>query len=72
MVVLHESVALERQQDISHWCNMDQNDNQVTHDIEILQCIRFTAVALSLKQPKITHGGPCGMCGQEESCKAES
>ena len=54
--ILPESVALERQHDISHWRNMDQNDNQVTHEIEILQCIKTQAVAMSLKHPKITQG----------------
>ena len=32
--VLQESVSTERQVDISLWRNMDQNENQVTHDIE--------------------------------------
>ena len=55
--ILPESVALERQQDISHWRNMDHTDNQVTHDIDILQRIRSTNVALSQKQPNITQRG---------------
>ena len=54
--ILPETVDLALQEDISHWRNMDQNDNQQTHEIEILQCIRTTAETLSQKRPKITQG----------------
>ena len=54
--VLQESVSMERQVDISLWRNMDQNENQVTHDIEILQSIKATAEQLSQKQAKVTQG----------------
>jgi hypothetical protein len=35
---------------------MDQNENQVTHDIEILQSIKATAEQLSQQQAKVTQG----------------
>ena len=41
--VLKETVAKERQVDISVWRNQDQNENQQTHEMEILQTIRFAA-----------------------------
>ena len=44
--VLPENVLVERQVDISVWRNMDQNDNQRTHELEILQTIKFTAQTL--------------------------
>ena len=47
---------MERQVDISLWCNMDQNENQVTHDIEIMQSIKATANQLSQKQANVTQG----------------
>ena len=54
--ILPETVELALQEDISHWRNMDHNDNQQTHEIEILQCIRATAETLSQKRAKITQG----------------
>lgn len=54
--VIPESVCQERQVDISLWRNMDQNENQATHEIEILQCIKATAENLSQKQTKVTQG----------------
>ena len=54
--VLPETVPVERQVDISLWRNMDQNENQATHEIEILQSIRVTCEALSKKQARISHG----------------
>ena len=49
-------MAIEGQVDISLWRNMDQNENQVTHDIDILQRIKATAEHFSQKQAKVTQG----------------
>ena len=54
--VLPETVPAERQVDISLWRNMDQNENQATHEIEILQSIRMTCEDLSKKAGKVSHG----------------
>ena len=54
--ILPEDVSKERQLDISLWRNMDQNENQVTHEMETLQGIKATAESLSVKQSRITVG----------------
>ena len=54
--VLPETVAREVQVDISLWRNMDQNENQATHEIEILQSIRMTCEDLSKRLGKVSHG----------------
>ena len=41
--VLPETVVKERQIDISLWRNQDQNENQQSHELEILQTIKFAA-----------------------------
>ena len=41
--VLQESVSMGGQVGISLWRDMGQNENQVTHDIEIVQSIKATA-----------------------------
>ena len=66
--ILPEEVISERQADISLWRNMDQVENQVSHEMEILQGIKATAESLSVKQRNITQGGHCGSSNQEESC----
>ena len=60
--VLQETVSMERHVDISLWHNMDQNEKQVTHAIEILQCIKATAEHLSQKQAKVTQGTLLHVC----------
>ena len=52
--ILPEEVLTERQVDISLWRNMDQNENQVSHEMEILQGIKATAESLSVKHRKTT------------------
>ena len=52
--VLPETVCVDRQVDISLWRNMDQNENQGTHEVEHLQQIKGTAEDLSTKQSKVT------------------
>ena len=69
--ILNELVPVERQVDISLWRNMDQNENQATHEIEILQSIKATAENLSQKQTKVTQGDLVA-CVQEEPCQGES
>ena len=41
--VLKESVAIDRQVDISVWRNSDQNQNNGTHELEVLQTIKYAA-----------------------------
>ena len=57
--ILPETVLAERQVDISLWRNMDQNENQVSHEIEILQGIKATAESLSVNPRKLTQGTLC-------------
>ena len=45
--ILPETISKEEQVDISLWRNMDQNEIQSTHEIEILQGIRVTAQTLA-------------------------
>ena len=52
--VLPETVPAERQVDISLWRNMDQQENQATHDIELLQSIRVTCDDVSKMNTKLT------------------
>ena len=52
--ILPEEVPTERQVDISLWRNMDQNENQVSHEIEILQGIKATAESISVKARKLS------------------
>ena len=54
--VLPESLVKERQVDISLWRNMDQNEKQMSHEIEILQGIRATAEVLSKKRDTVKQG----------------
>ena len=54
--ILPETVTREVQVDISLWRNMDQNENQATHEIEILQSIRMTCEDLSKRPGKVSHG----------------
>ena len=67
--VLPESVVKERQVDISLWRNMDQNENQATHEVEVLQCIKATAEDLSHKQRKITQGDLVAAAGRRNPAK---
>ncbi len=57
--VLPETVLDEKQLDISLWRNMDQNENQTTHEIEDLQSIKVTCQTMSKNHAKITQGGLC-------------
>ena len=66
--ILPEEVLAEKQVDISLWRNMDQQENQASHEMEILQGIKATAESLSEKMSNITHGGPCVSSNKEESC----
>ena len=73
--MLRETVAMERQIDISLWRNQYQHENQHTHELEILQTIQFAAervlkasedevyvgdlVATAQKQNLFSKIGPC-------------
>ena len=61
--ILPEEVLAERQVDISLWRNMDQNENQVSHEMEIIQGIKATAESLSVMHRK-THRGT--FCQQQQ------
>ena len=67
--VLPESVTLERQVDISLWRNMDQNENQSTHEVEILQGIKATAQVLSLKVSKVSLADLVALCSRRNPAK---
>ena len=51
--ILPETVLKERQVDISLWRNMDQNENQNSHEMEILGGIKATAEVLARTQPSV-------------------
>lgn len=52
--ILPEETLVEEQQDISTWRNQDQNENQQTHEIEILQAIKAVAVKMSTSSSKVS------------------
>ena len=54
--VLPEDTPPDRQVDISLWRNQDQNENQGTHEIEILQTIMSTAHEMSETTKKVQLG----------------
>jgi hypothetical protein len=54
--VLPEDTSAESQVDISLWRNQDQNENQGTHEIEILGTIAATASEISQKAKKVQMG----------------
>ena len=55
--VLPETLEKNKQLDISLWRNQDQNSNQGTHDIEILQTIKHSAEAyLSQGRTQVSSG----------------
>ena len=66
--VLPETVPAERQVDISLWRNMDQHENQATHEIELLQSIRVTCDDVSKINTKLTIGY---QSAEEKSCQVE-
>ena len=67
--ILPEEVTTERQADISLWRNMDQNENQATHEIEILQGIKATAESLCVMQSKISQGDLVSAAMRRNPCK---
>ena len=54
--ILPENTPVDRQVDISLWRNQDQNENQSTHEIEILQNIVATATDISRTQKTVPMG----------------
>ena len=46
-IVLKEETPVDRQRDISTWRNQDQNENQPTHEVELLQTIKTLSEDLS-------------------------
>ena len=67
--VLPETVLKERQVDISPWRNMDQNENQATHEIEVLQGIKATAETLSAQQDKISQADLVSIASRRNPAK---
>ena len=53
-IVLKECVPGEMKVQISLWWSADQNENQGTHEIEILQNVVSSAQALQKDQVKVT------------------
>ena len=70
--VLPETVDRDRQVGVSLWRNMDQNENQATHEIEIFQSIRVTCESLSKKQAKISHGDLMAAVARRNHAKLSS
>jgi hypothetical protein len=54
--ILPETVDSADLVDISLWRNQDQNENQATHEIELLQCIMATAATMSETKAKVNMG----------------
>ena len=54
-IVLKECVPADMKVQISMWRNADQNENQGTHEIEILQNVIASAQALQKDQVKVNH-----------------
>ena len=52
--ILPEETLVEEQQDISVWRNQDQNENQQTHEMEILQTIKAVAEAMCKLSAKVS------------------
>ena len=67
--ILQEDTAVEQQVDISLWRNQDQNENQLTHEIEILQNIMVTAKGLSAHHQSITMGDLIAKVGKKMPTK---
>lgn len=67
--ILPETVLKERQVDISLWRNMDQNENQATHEIEILQGIKTTSESLSSRQDKVSFGDLVSISSRKNPAK---
>jgi hypothetical protein len=67
--ILPESLATEIQVDISLWRNADQNENQGTHEIEILGTIMATAELLKKTQKKVILGDLVAKAGKRSPAK---
>ncbi len=67
--ILPETVRADKQLDISLWRNMDQNENQTTHEIEVLQSIKVTCQTMSKKHAKITQGDLCAAAARRNPAK---
>ena len=70
--ILSEETPLVAQQEISLWKNMDQNDNQGIHEIEILQNIKMTALSLSKSMNKVSMGDLVAFVGKSNPAKIKS
>ena len=55
--VLPEDISADSQHDISLWRNQDQNENQATHELEILQTIQHAAEACRTSGAKTVNQG---------------
>ena len=67
--ILPETIDHDTLVDISLWRNMDQNENQSTHEIEVLQSIRVTCETMSKKLARITQGDLCAAVAKRNPVK---
>ena len=67
--ILPETVSKVAQLDISLWRNQDQNENQGTHEIEILQTVKTTAEDLSKGANKVTQGDLVARAARRNAAK---
>ena len=68
--VLPETVAKESLMDISLWRNQDQNENQHSHELEVLQTIEITVTSfLAAGKDPGASGGPACRSSEAESCE---
>ena len=67
--ILPESLATELKTDISLWRNADQNENQGTHEIELLQTVISTAADMQKSERKVALGDLVAKAGKRSPAK---
>ena len=67
--ILPESLATELKTDISLWRNADQNENQGTHEIELLQAVMSTAALMQKSERKVALGDLVAKAGKRSPAK---
>ena len=67
--ILPESLATELKTDISLWRNADQNENQGTHEIELLQTVISTAADMQKSERKVVLGDLVAKAGKRSPAK---
>ena len=71
-LVLMASLPWKDQVDISLWRNQDQNENQGSHEIELLQTIYATCEEMkSSTAGTCLMGGPRGQGNSKDACQGD-